>query len=259
MLRVKQGENNERFLRTEAEIRSIISFGSINNLIDATVEDIKKNLKGGYGLAWSGGKDSVVLDFVCKKVGNYPSCIGMTDELEYPEFLRFVTENMPSDLVVYNSGHTLKWLSENESWLFPKTGEQAAKWFKAVQHNAQNKFYSDKRLDLILTGRRILDKNFCGTNGKYLNKSTGVVRYSPLYKWTHEEILACMSYYNLPRAPFYSWPNGFIVGSGSWAARQWTGSVEAAWSEVYSIDSTVVLKASEYIKSAKDYVRTLGV
>ncbi|MFM8759096.1 MAG: hypothetical protein ACKODS_06060, partial [Methylophilaceae bacterium] len=65
-------------------------------------------------------------------------------------------------------------------------------------------------------------------------------------------------YYRLPLAPFYSWPNGFIVGSGCWAARQWTGTIEKAWSEVYSIDSSVVIKASKYIKSAEEYVRNLG-
>jgi len=261
MLGVKQKESNANFLYTENNITSIVSIQELNNVIDKTCEEIKKNTGAGkkWGVAWSGGKDSVVLDFVCQKVASFPSCMGMTDELEYPEFLKFVTDNMPQDIIVYNSGHTLKWLSENQNWLFPKTGNEASKWFKAIQHSAQDKFVKDKSLSMLLTGRRKKDMNFTGVNGIYKNKTTGVVRYSPLYEWSHEHVLACMKYYNLPRAPFYNWRNGFIVGSGCWAARQWTGSVDNAWKEVYDIDKSVVITAAKYIKSADDYVRRMGV
>jgi 3'-phosphoadenosine 5'-phosphosulfate sulfotransferase (PAPS reductase)/FAD synthetase len=263
MLKTKQREKNENFLKIEGNIGNIVSLNSLNNLIDKTCESIKSKVSNydRWGVAWSGGKDSVVLDFVCKKISSspFPSCMGMTDELEYPEFLQFVTDNMPHDLVVYNSGHTLKWLSNNQGWLFPKSGKESSKWFKSIQHNAQNKFVKDKKLSILLTGRRKMDMNYTGVDGIYKNKSTGVIRYSPLYNWTHEDILACMFYYKLPRAPFYNWNNGFIVGSGCWAARQWTGSIDSGWKQIYDIDKTIVISASKLIKSADDYVRNLGI
>jgi hypothetical protein len=166
---------------------------------------------------------------------------------------------MPDDLKVYNSGHTLLWLSNNLDWLFPKTSKEASRWFKAVQHKAQDSFVKDKRVDVLLTGRRKKDMNYTGVNGIYKNKNTNVVRYSPIYEWSHEEVLACMKYYNLPVAPFYSWNNGFVVGSGNWAARQWTGSIKEGWRQIYLIDPTIVEKASKYIKSAEEYVWNLGV
>ena len=68
-----------------------------------------------------------------------------------------------------------------------------------------------------------------------------------------------MHYYNLPVAPFYNWINGWVVGSGCWAARQWTGSIEKGWQEVYSIDPNVVKEAATLIPSAEEYVRNMGI
>lgn len=262
MLGKKQQEDNKRFVNTWQNIESIISKSKVDEKIGYTLSQMRHILKPGvkYGSAWSGGKDSVVVDFLCRQLKNpFPSCIGMTHDLEYPAFLRYVTNNMPQDLVVYNSGHTLKWLSDNIDMLFPEHSNIAKKWFISIQHRAQNKFWNEQKLDVLITGRRNKDSNYCGKNGLYKNKSTGVVRYSPIYDWTHEETLGVMKYYNLPVAPFYSWVNGWVVGSGCWPARQWTGSIEQGWKEVYSIDPSIVLRASKFIKSAEYYVRNMGL
>lgn len=260
-LKFKQSESNIHFLQTESKIAQLVSKVELDNLIDRTIEDMKKVLIGvRFGLAWSGGKDSVAVDLVLRKgFGQYPSAIGMTHDLEYPEFMRFVTNNMPDDFKVYNSGHTMQWLADHDDWLFPSEARIANKWFEAVQRKAQIKFKRDKKLDYVVTGRRLLDRNNCGRDGILRNKTTGLVTYSPIKDWSHEHVLAAMHYYNLPRAPFYSWPNGYVVGSGCWAARQWTGNRKRAWDEVYRIDPTVVKRASKYIKSADEYVRHMGI
>lgn len=255
----KQQEQNDSFIRVFKNIESIVGKKELDNKIDQTLNSIIKNIGNKKaGMAWSGGKDSMVLSFIMRDI-NMPYCLGMTDDLEYPEFLKFVTNNMPPDLIVYNSGQDLKWLSNNIHLLFPDTSSKAAIWFKAIQHSAQNKLFKDKNLDMLLTGRRKMDANFTGVEGMYINKATKVLRYSPLYDWSHEHILACIHYYNIPLAPFYSWDNGWVVGTGCWAARQWTGSIVNGWKQVWNIDSSVVIKASKYIKSAADYVRDMGI
>lgn len=261
MLGIKQREKNNNFLSVLNNIEKYISKKQIENKINKTIFDIKKNVSNKkIGQAWSGGKDSVVLDFVLKEaIGEYPSVIGMTRELEYPEFMQFVTDNMPNDLTVHMTNHTIKWLSEHIDYLFPQNSNIASKWFKMVQHKAQDTFFKEQKLDILCTGRRKLDCNYIGTNGLYVNKNTKVLRYSPIYDWTHEEVLGCIIYFNLPMAPFYKWKNGFIVGSGNWAARQWTGDIQSAWNEVYSIDQSIVKKASKYIQSAEIYVRNMGL
>lgn len=260
MLGLKQKESNSNFIHAWQNIESIITKQEVDNLIGKTIWEMKQVISDKkFGCAWSGGKDSVVVEFLCSQIGNHPSCIGMTDELEYKQFMQYVTNNMPQDLIVYNSGHTLEWLSNNLDWLFPQDGNSAKRWFKAIQHSAQNKFFKGKDLEVLITGRRKKDMNYTGKNGVYKNKGTGVLRYSPIYQWTHEEVMACMKYYKLPVAPFYSWDNGWVVGSGCWAARQWTGSTHDAWSQVYKIEPEVVMNASRLIPSAKDYVRNMGL
>lgn len=251
----KQKESNQRFKYVWNNITSIVTKEELDNHIQLTLFKMNSVLNGKrYGLAWSGGKDSVVVDFLLKQFNeSYPSCIGMTKGLEYPEFMQFVTLNMPNDLKVYMTKHDVVWLSNNLDWLFPNT-KQAAKWFKAVQHSAQNSFFKDKNLEVLVTGRRKKDYNYCGQNGLYKNKNTKVVRYSPIYDWTHEMTLACIKYYNLPLAPFYSWLNGWVVGSGNWAARQWCGSIKNGWNEIYQIDKTVVQNAAKHIESAKQFL-----
>lgn len=261
MLGKKQRSKNSDFVRTWESIGSVISREQVDQRIQETLMKVAQVLKPGvkFGAAWSGGKDSVVVDFLLRQLSrDFPSCLGMTNDLEYPEFMRYVTNNMPQDLKVYNSGHSLDWLSRNLNMLFPKTADTAKLWFVGIQHKAQNKFYKEKELDVLVTGRRLKDSNYVGKNGIYKNKGTGVVRYSPIYDWTHEEVLGVMHYYKLPLAPFYSWPNGWIVGSGCWAARQWTGSIEQGWAEVYSIDPTVVIKAAELLDSARSFLNNLN-
>jgi 3'-phosphoadenosine 5'-phosphosulfate sulfotransferase (PAPS reductase)/FAD synthetase len=261
MLGKKQREDNRNFVRVWNGISSVVSKDQIDERIERTLTSMRPVLAKypKYGAAWSGGKDSVVVDFLLRKLGRkFPSCIGMTNDLEYPEFMRYVTNNMPNDLKVYMSGHTLEWLSRHQDRLFPKSADIAKLWFGEIQHKAQNKFFAEKGLDVLITGRRLKDSNYVGKDGIYRNKGTNVLRYSPIYDWTHEEVLAVMHYYELPLAPFYSWPNGWIVGSGCWAARQWTGSLEQGWREVYTIDPNVVKTASEFIPSAAEFIKKIG-
>lgn len=255
----KQKEDNEKFNYVWNNIGEFVSKDHIDNLIDKTLKEVNQVIRGKrIGYAWSGGKDSVALEFIMKQAGVHRCVMGMTDELEYPEFMQFVTNNMPEDLFVYNSGHTLDWLANNLDWLFPKTSKEAARWFKAVQHKAQVEFYRKHNLDLICLGRRLKDSNYIGKGGNiYHNKSQNVTRYSPIAYWSHEETLGLMRYYDLPVAPFYSWPNGWVVGSGNWAARQWVGSIENGWKEVYQIDPKVVQFASTRIQSAYEFIKSI--
>ena len=67
-------------------------------------------------------------------------------------------------------------------------------------------------------------------------------------------MLAFCHHYRMPMAPCYRWPNGFAVGTGPWPARQWTGSVEQGWAEVWRIDPSVVRGAAALIPSAREFL-----
>ena len=46
-----------------------------------------------------------------------------------------------------------------------------------------------------------------------------------------------------------------LCGTHPWPARQWTGSIENGWHEVYDIDPGIVLAAAEKIDSARAFLK----
>ncbi|HEX8556688.1 MAG TPA: hypothetical protein VF668_01225 [Pyrinomonadaceae bacterium] len=250
----KQSADNADFVALAQGIEQRVTRAEIDNLVDRTVDEIRRvagDKRAAY--AWSGGKDSIALGGVCRLAGVTPCLLGMT-YLEYPQFLAWLTDNMPDELTVINTGQDLNWLASNLSMLFPQDAATAARWFKIVQHKAQEVYYHDEELDMIVLGRRRADGNYCGAPGENVYTSKGVTRYSPIWQWRHEEVIAFNHYYGLPCPPIYSWPNGFVVGTGSWPARQYTGSIENGWREVFSIDPSVVEFAATRIESAREFL-----
>ena len=57
--------------------------------------------------------------------------------------------------------------------------------------------------------------------------------------------------------PIYKWKKGYLCGTHPWAARQWTGSAENGWREVYEIDESIVREAAKVIDSAADFLKAL--
>lgn len=200
-----------------------------------------------YG--WSGGKDSIVLGELCERAGIH-DCVLVVCDLEYKAFVDWVNEHKPKGLEIINTHQDMEWLVKHPDMLFPQSSTNAAKWFHIVQHKGQTEYFKKHKLDMILLGRRRADGNYVGKDGMYTN-NLGVTRYSPIANWTHEDVLAYIYYYKTPMPPIYDWKNGYLCGTHCWPARQWTGSVENGWQEVYDIDSTIVEEASQYFDSAK--------
>lgn len=228
----------------------------LESLVKKTVADIKRKTKGKKAaFAWSAGKDSLVLGQICHMAG-INACVLVVCNLEYPAFLKWVEANKPPELEIINTGQDLRWLSNHPHMLFPQDSKTAAQWFHIVQHRGQARYYKDHELDVLLLGRRRADGNYVGKGENIYTNGQGVTRYSPLSEWSHEQVLAFIHYYNVALPPIYEWKNGYLCGTHPWAARQWTGSVENGWKEVYEIDRSVVKEAAEHIPSAKAFLES---
>lgn len=214
---------------------------------------IKRHIKGKkVAVSWSGGKDSIVLEHICRDLG-IKKILWVRCNLEYQQVLDWIRENAPENLEIINTGQDLKWLAENKYMLFPQHAEIASIWFKQVQNEGQKRYFQSNNLDMILVGRRKKDGNDPGEDGLDIDEHN-VVRYAPIYDWKHEELLAYMEYYEIDWPPFYFWKNGFQVGTGPWAAREYTGSVENGWQEVYEIEPEIVERAAYYLNSAAEFL-----
>ena len=253
----KQRIKNSDWIDTFRRIDQLVSKKELDQLVVKTVEDIKKKTKGKKAAyAWSGGKDSLVLGEICQKAGIIP-CILVVCNLEYKAFIEWAESHKPPELSVINTGQNIKWLAAHINMLFPQDSKFATRWFQIVQHRGQTKYYKENRLDMLLLGRRRADGNYVGKGENIYTNKQGITRYSPMSDWTHEQVLAYIYYYNLEMPPIYDWKNGYLCGTHPWPARQWTGSVENAWAEVYKIDSSIVTEAARYIQSANDFLESL--
>lgn len=253
----KQRIKNEDWIQAFEKIEQLIAKEELDQLVERTVKDIKERTAGKKAAyAWSGGKDSLVLGSVCQMAGITP-CVLVISNLEYRAFIEWADANKPAELTVINTGQDLRWLSAHQQMLFPQDSKIAAQWFHIVQHRGQARYYKENRLDMLLLGRRRADGNYVGKGDNIYTNGEGVTRYSPLSEWTHEQILAFIHYYGLAMPPIYGWKNGYLCGTHAWPARQWTGSIENGWAEVYEIDKSIVNEAAEYIQSAKDFLTGL--
>ncbi len=250
----KQNIKNEEWISAMENIETTVSRQELDALVATTIEDIRVKTSGKKAAyAWSAGKDSIVLGKICEMAGVSFGMIGVCN-LEYPVFLKWVDENKPEGCEVINTGQDLEWLSNHPEMLFPQNSTIAAKWFSIVQHRAQREYFKAHDLDIIILGRRRADGNYVGRKSNIYTDGKGVTRYSPLADWSHEHILAFIHYYRLPLPPIYDWHNGYLCGTHPWPARQWTGSEENGWREVYNIDKEIVITAAERLPSAKAYL-----
>lgn len=253
----KQRIKNSDWIGAMAGIEQTVSRKELDQLVDKTVEEIKNRTCGKKtAYAWSGGKDSLVLGEICCMAGIGPSVLVICN-LEYPAFLRWVENHKPQELTVLNTGQDMKWLAAHPQMLFPQDSRYASMWFHIVQHRGQAKYYKENRLDMMLLGRRRADGNYVGKRDNIYTNKQGVTRYSPLSEWTHEQVLAYIHYHNVEMPPIYNWKNGYLCGTHPWPARQWTGSVENAWTEVYGIDRSIVKEAAVYFQSARQFLTVM--
>lgn len=250
----KQRISNDAWLKAAATIEDVISRSTLDELTAATVADIRAVVGSKHAAcAWSAGKDSIVLYHICQQAGVTDSMIGICD-LEYPAFAAWIEANKPDGCTVINTHQDLDWLAHHPEMLFPQNAATAGHWFSIVQHRAQRVYFKSHQLDVLLLGRRRADGNFVGRGTNLYTDSNHVTRFSPLANWSHEHILAYIHYHQLPLPPIYDWKNGYLCGTHPWPARQWTGSIENGWREVYDIDPSIVTVAAEKIESAQAFL-----
>lgn len=253
----KQKISNDAWLSAIANIEEKVSSQEIQEISEMAIHSIHEATAGKKAAyAWSAGKDSIVLGSLCEQAGVHDSMIGVCN-LEYPAFMQWVEENKPAGCEVINTEQDISWLAKHPEMLFPNDSTTAARWFQIVQHRAQRMYFKGHSLDILILGRRRADGNYVGRNSNSYTDRTGVTRFSPLADWKHEHILAYIHYNNLPLPPIYSWKNGYLCGTHPWPARQWTGSKENGWKEVFEIDRSIVEAAAGVIPGADEFLRGL--
>ena len=254
----KQISGQEAWVSAWANVETLYPAAQLDALVATTLAEMGQRLAGKrVAFAWSGGKDSLVIEWLCAQF-QIQACVFAMTNLEYPEFLAWTTDHMPPLVQVINTGQDLAWLARHPRMLFPQTPQDTARWFKLVQHAAQRRYFQQHQLDVLVLGRRHAEGNHCGEDGLYTNRE-GVTRYSPIRHWPHEAVLALLKRegYSLP--PIYGYPRGWQVGTGNWAQRLYTSSPEQGWIETWQIDPDIVREAATVLPQARAYMTVRGL
>lgn len=130
----KQRVKNSDWLKMIENIETLVSKKELDQKVKQTVKDIKATTKGKkVAFAWSGGKDSLVLEHICYMAGIEESVLVVCD-LEYSAFMKWVEEHKPEHMEVVNTKQNMDWLAKHPSMLFPQKSSVASQWFQIVQH-----------------------------------------------------------------------------------------------------------------------------
>ena len=241
----KQRGDHRAFALAWATIRQLVPQAWIDRLVEEAAGRVRQWARdhGEPVYGWSGGKDSIALDVVMQAAGYGECCLVLT-RLEYPAFLSWATEWMPDGLTVVDRAHMdLEWLAAHPAYLFPSD----SRWFEPVQRRGIRDYLDETGAECFAIGRRARDGNQVGEIGFDKKRRAWV---SPLWDWTHEEVMAASAFYGPPLPPIYGWPRGWSVGTGPWPARQWTRSPEHGWQEVRQIDPRVADEAARLFPEA---------
>lgn len=252
ILKSKYHNTQEDWLNVYNNISSYISKEEIETKISEAMENIKKIIKGKkVAYAWSGGKDSLALQVIMEKIGINKGIAAISENLEYPSFLKFFNEYLPKGIEVKKISIDMNYLKEHPELIFPVGSINSDKWDKMIHLKAQNNYVKENNIDILIMGRRKQDGNFVGKNNIYSRKD-GVTIYSPLADWKHEDILAILYYYGLKLPDIYFMKNGFNLGTHNVFSRM--GDKKECLEEIYKHDKTILEKLSLHFDFLKEFL-----
>lgn len=190
------------------------------------IETVISDLETPPVFGWSGGKDSVVLEFILRPFWLEGVCC--LTKLEFPVVERFIAEHLPERVRLVHSAQDLEWLKANPRYLFARDPATNAAWYRKQQQTALDAFAAEKKAEMVITGRRRVDGNFV-PSALYKPKAAPA-RFAPILDMAHAEVWAIMRHFGLPEYPLYALaPTSVVNGTASWPQ-------EPSWAVVKAID-----------------------
>ena len=253
----KQNTPTEAVRNAIEHIEEYVTFEEVNAAREKTIEDILEVTAGKkVAMAWSGGKDSIVLADLCRQAG-IDKAVFAYSKLEYPAFMTWVNEHVPEGCDMVCTGQDLEWLSKHQGMIFPQDARTLSQWYAIIQKNTYVRYQLKNGYDMIIAGHRRADGNVIGPDG-HVRRNNGFDRYAPLANWPHELLFGYIHYYKLALPPIYDWKDGWRQGTHSWPARCNMKTPEQGYREVWEIDHTLIEQAAEVIPGAKAFLDNLG-
>lgn len=245
-LKLKVKNHEWQFAWDHAE--ELVPASQLDLLIDKTRKEARQVLAGKRAVyGWSGGKDSQALQILMEGIVR-GSLFVATQELEYPCIDAWVAANAPPGLTQVRTPQTWDWLVKNPDMLFAHERD-GSKWYSIVQWRGHDEFCKKNKIDVLVLGRRTIEGNHCGTaETQYCTRKGDRITYNPMARWSHEAVLALVKRSGMKLAPFYTMPEGWVVGSHSWPGHMFKeedhpSRLAKGWDRIKSVDHSIFDKA----------------
>lgn len=197
-------------------------------LFESVVSKYGKN----WLIAFSGGKDSVVIAHLARK---FEISKGVCEEsfcfpkdcLEFRE----MAKKMRLDVEYYNSLSD-SWLSANSKYIFPIAKDSGVFYSKRQQATIKRKA---KGYTGVITGRRTEENT---VRSKLYQTKNGLWNFHPIAHWTTYDIWSYIKWRKLPYLSIYSTELGMLEGATPWCniSRAKIPSENKCWMMVYKHD-----------------------
>ena len=164
------------------------------------------------GLAWSGGKDSLILYEVLKglKLADYHFVTFKNKALYFPDTRRWYLSNQPKGVVDLEMPMTPEQIRKE---MFPRNARAVKKWLEP-KWKALKARQKERPLDWTLMGRRIDDGN--KIVAERFESKKGMKTWNPLKDWTNEDVAAYIVWKRINLPPDYYFKDGFKYGVCAW-------------------------------------------
>lgn len=261
VLKRKYQDTNENWFRVWNHIEDYITKEEIDKKIEETVQRARKvvfNKRCGY--AWSGGKDSIALEYIMRQLGINFGLFLTTRELNFTSFNKWLDSNIPEGVIEKDIGLDWDWHLKHQKYVMKNTPEADQTHMRLTLWDHQNAFAENYNLEVFCFGRRTQDANFCGREGIAKSKNSNTIKYSPLYDWKHEDVLGLIYYYDLPMPPGYfdkNDPRSWIEGTTQWLTRSTLNYGDPKidmWRQIYKIEKGLVERSAKDYPEAKQVV-----
>lgn len=255
---------SEQWKEAYENAEKYVSREEIDELVRRTITRLRVVImQRGYkriGYGWSGGKDSLVAYKVLELAG-IRTCSGIFVGFPtiFPSMLRWYKEKAPKNCVIrYASRPTLKDINENIELLFPVESNR----YNTYLWDAQNQWKKEFDIDVMITGRRIIDDNFCGgKKNNYVVSNKYGDSFNIIADWSHEELLAFIKYYNIELPESYFYGEKWRFDTHGWTERYRLGEYPFTenFDEIFEIDKNILFDARNELALADEYLKNRGL
>lgn len=204
-------------------------------------------------LAFSGGKDSLVIAHLLAQYGPQPAIAEVS--FLFPFLVSSLIEagqSLQLQLTCKDS-LDLAWLSERPRFLFPRTSKDAATFYQARQQKTVTRHSERNNYDVVFFGRRLEENS---VKAMVYDKS-GVTQCHPLRHWTHDDIWLYLAIHHLPVPDIYQSAFGRNAGNGPWNIFMGSTDVQECWSVIHQTHPPTVAQAASYFHSARQFLEQL--